>query len=324
MKRWLWLLVVGLALPGLGGPVVDQAGRAVHVPANPSRVASVFGVATAYVYALGAGELLVGARYLGIPDSPLARGVMARLDPGWERKAFPAELTVEALVALRADLVLGGIRHLALVKALGEVGIPAAVYAPESVSGVREAIRMTGAILGREGRAEELIAFLDGVLLEVATRGSPGPRPRVLFVGTEVGRVAAAGMYQWELITLAGGEPVGPPGTSWQNVSPEQILRWNPDVVVIAPYGAVTPAHFLGEPAFRGLRAVETGRVYKMPQLLFAWDNPIPESALGVLWLARLLQPAVDLPLAEFALRFYRDFYGVDLGEAELAAIIGP
>ncbi len=326
MTRLLGLLVVGLAVAGLGGPVVDQAGRTVEVPPEPSRVASVFGVATAYVYALGAGDLLVGARYLGVPDFPLARGVVARLDPDWQGKAFPADVTVETLVALRADLVLGGTRHLGLVRLLGEVGIPALVYAPETGDAVREAVRMTGAALGREEQAEALVVFLDQAMA-LASQALPAgaPRPRVLFVGTEVGRVAAAGMYQWELVSRAGGEPMGPVGTSWQNVSPEQVLLWDPDVIVIAPYGGVTPADFLREPAFRALRAVAAGRVHKMPQLLFAWDNPIPESALGVLWLAQLLHPgALDLPLSELIARFYRDFYGVELTEEELAAIISP
>lgn len=326
MKRLFGFLVVGLAVAGSGGPVVDQAGRTVEVPRAPARVASVFGVATAYVYAVGAGDLLVGARYLGVPDSPLARGVMGRLDPTWQGKAFPADVTVEALVSLRADLVLGGTRHLGLVRLLEEVGIPSLVYAPETGDAVREAVRMTGAALGRADRAEALVAFLDEAKA-LASRALPAgaPRPRVLFVGTEVGRVAASGMYQWELIAQAGGEPVGPPGTAWQNVSPEQVLVWDPDVIVIASYGGVTPADFAREPAFRALRAVAAGRVHKMPQLLFAWDNPIPESALGLLWLARLLHPgALDLPLPESIARFYRDFYGVELTDEELAAIIGP
>lgn len=183
---------------------------------------------------------------------------------------------------------------------------------------------MTGTALGRRERVDRLIAFLDeAVALASGAFPSGAPRRRVLFVGTEVGRVATSGMYQAELVALAGGELVGPTGLGWQNVSPEQVLLWNPDVIVIAPYGPVTPADVLGEPTFRGLRAVEAGRVHKMPQLLFAWDNPIPESALGVLWLADLLHPGeLPLPLSEWIARFYRDFYGVELTDGELAATL--
>lgn len=308
--------------------VVDQAGRTVEVLDAPTRVASAFGVATAYVYALGASDLLVGARYLGIPDSPLARGVMQRIAPGWEGKGFPGDVSAETIVALEPDLVLAGLRHRALAELLDDVGIPSVIYASETFAAVREATQLTGEILGRQDDACRLVAFLDEVLAE-ARRAVPAepPLPRVLFVGTEPLRVAGVGMYQAQLIALAGGKLAAGDlgGASWQDVSPEQILLWDPDVIVIASYGAVTPASYLDDPVFQGVGAVKAGRVYKMPQLLFAWDTPIPESVLGVLWLADLLHPGSALgQLRTFVLHFYQEFYGVGLTEEEVRSIIGP
>ena len=319
--------VIAMLVPAWAGEVtvLDQAGRTVTVPVPPSRVASAFGVATAYLYALGAGDLVVGARYLGIPDSPLTRGVMARIDPAWADKAFPGDVTAETVVALRADLVVGGLRHHKLAALLADVGIPSVLYAAETFDAVRDAIALTGKVLGREEKARELAAFFDEVLAQVGPVATPAG-PRVLCVGTHPLRVAAAGMYQSQLVALAGGKPASDlPGTAWQDVNPEQILLWDPEVIVIAPYGTARPESFLADPVFAGLSAVRTGRVYKMPQLLFAWDNPIPESVLGVVWLAELLHPG-RLPgaLEAYAVRFYREFYGVELGPEELAGIIGP
>jgi len=304
--------------------VVDHAGRVVTLPSPPQRVASVFGVATAYVYALGAGDLLVGARYLGLPDSPLARQVMSRIDPAWEGKTFPAEVTVEALVAIQAGVVLAGTRHLPLAALLGEVGIPAVVYAPETFAAVREATLLTGALLGREEEGRELTELFDEVLAEVAQRMGPGGStlPRVLFLGTEPLRVAVGGMYQTQLIALAGGKSAAEnlPGASWQSVNLEQILVWNPDVILIAPYGTVQPNAILENPDWQSVAAVKTGRAWKLPQLLFAWDTPIPESVLGILWIAERLHPGrVGLEIADLASRFYSQFYGVTLTEDEVA-----
>ena len=308
--------------------VVDHAGRTVVVPLPPSRVASAFGVATAYVYALGAGDLLVGARYLGLPESPLGVEVMERIDPSFAAKAFPGEVSVEVPVALGADLAFAGRKHLSLADQLADVGVPAVVWGPETFPEVREAILLAGDLLGRGERAAELAAFYDDILAAVAaaTAGLPAEaRPATLIVGTAPGRVAGGSMYQTGLVDLAGGASVSRdlPG-SWQNVGPEQILLWDPEVILIAPYGPVTPRDFLDDPLFEGLRAVREGRVYKMPQLLFPWDTPIPESVLGVLWLADLLHPGtVPLDVAEVATLFYRRFYGVELRPAELALIGG-
>lgn len=321
-------VIVALAVGALAGSVtvVDQAGRTVAVPVAPRRIASVFSVATAYLYALGADEIVVGARYLGIPDAPLARGVLARIDPHWEGKAFSGEASVDTIVALRAEVVVAGLRHRKLADLLGEVGIPTVLYAAETFDAVREATRLTGELLGRPERARALIAFFDEVVA-AAAGATPPARPRVLFVGTAPLRVAAAGMYQAQLISLAGGRTAAPDlaAATWQDVSPEQIVLWDPDVIVIASYGPVRPEDYLRNPVYQGLKAVRAGRVYKMPQLLFAWDNPIPESALGILWLAELLHPGrLPLTLAETAARFYRDFYGVELGPEELGSIIRP
>lgn len=326
MRIVMLVIAVLAVVPGLGQGilVVDQAGRTVAIPAPPVRVASVFGVATAYVYALGAGNLLVGARYLGLPDSPLARQVMARVDPTWEGKTFPAEVTVETLVALRAELVLAGTRHLPLAGLLGEVGIPAAVCAPETFAAVREATLLMGALLGREEEARKLTELFDEVLAEVAQRMGQGDStpPRVLFLGTEPLRVAVGGMYQTQLIALAGGRSVAEslPGASWQSVNLEQILVWNPDVILIAPYGNVKPTDIIANPDWQSVGAVKTGRVWKLPQLLFAWDTPIPESVLGILWIAERLHPGrVGLEIADVASRFYSRFYRVTLTEGEVA-----
>ena len=127
------------------------------------------------------------------------------------------------------------------------------------------------------------------------------------------------------MVELAGGISVTAelPG-HWQNVNIEQILIWNPDVIVIVPYGQVQAADLLSDPIWAEVEAVKTGRVYKMPQLLFAWDTPIPESVLGILWMAGLFHPGkIELDFAELARAFYREFYRCELKEEELSALLG-
>ena len=315
-------VIVG-AWAALAQQVVDQSGREVSLPEAATRVASVYGVATPYFYASGAADLLVGARYLGLPDSPVGVSVMRRIDPNFELKAFPGEVGVETILALQANLVLLGPRHRELGAQLGDVGIASVVYAPETPQLIKEAIFLTGKLLGREDHARELWAFGE-TILQAAEKTAEAlvleARPRVMFVGTNPLRVPGKEMYQTHLIALAGGLSVSQDlRGSWQTISPEQILAWDPEVIVIAPYGPVQPETFASDPVFSSLTAVRTGRVFKMPQILFSWDTPIPESALGILWLAELLHPGrIGLDLVEMISTFYRRFYGVDLAEEEL------
>ena len=330
MRKLVALAVfVGLSL-GVGAQVrvVDQAGREVLVPAEPQRIVCAFGVATPYLYALVEGERIVAARYLGVPDHPLSRALMAQLDPNYEAKALPGEIAAEEIIARKADLVVAGLKHRDLAQLLEVVGIPTILVGPETFEAVQETTRLLAQALGREERAERLIAFYASVL-EAAAQATvgipPEARPRVLVVGTAPFRVASGAMYQSRMVELAGGLPVtqGLPG-SWQNVNIEQVLLWNPEVIFIVPYSPVRAEDLRADPLWQPLAAVKAGRVYKMPQILFAWDTPIPESVLGILWMATRLHPErVQVDLLGAIQMFYEEFYGCTPSSEELSALLG-
>lgn len=331
MSRTLTVLVLSvLALAGGVAQVrvVDQAGREVLVPSEPQRIASAFGVATPYLYALVGGERIVAARYLGVPDHPLSRALMAQLDPAFAAKALPGEITAEELIARKVDLVVAGLKHQDLARLLEVVGIPTLLVGPETLEGIREVTGLLGRALGRPERASELLAFYESVLETAAQAAGAIPaeaKPRVLVVGTSPLRVASGAMYQSRMVELAGGLPVTRdlPG-SWQNVNIEQILLWNPEVIFIVPYSPVSPEDLLQNPLWQPLAAVQAGRVHKMPQILFAWDTPIPESVLGILWMARLLHPeAIRVDLRGTVQMFYREFYGCEVDWEALSALLG-
>ena len=110
----------------------------------------------------------------------------------------------------------------------------------------------------------------------------------------------------------------------WAETSLEQILVWDPEVVVIPSYSAVEPASLLESPDWATVAAVRSRRVYKMERLFGPWDTPVPDSVLGILWLAARLHPdGVSVDLATEARRFYEEVYGYSLSaeeEARLAA----
>lgn len=330
MLRILTILV--LSVWTFGGfaqvQVVDQAGREVLVPPEPQRIASAFGVATPYLYALIGPERIVAARYLGVPDHPLSRALMAQLDPNYEAKALPGEITVEEIIARKVDLVVAGLRHRDLARLLEVVGIPTLLIGPETFAAVREATQLLAQALGRAARAAQLLAFYDSVLEAAAQATASIPRearPRVLVVGTAPLRVASGAMYQSHLVELAGGLSVtGDLPGFWQNVNIEQVLLWNPEVIFIVSYSPVKPEDLLTNPLWQPILAVQTGRIYKMPQILFAWDTPIPESVLGILWMAALLHPdKVQVDLRGALQTFYRDFYGCEVSSEALSALLG-
>jgi len=69
---------------------------------------------------------------------------------------------------------------------------------------------------------------------------------------------------------------------------------------------------------------VRDGRVYKMPSWVAPWDTPVPDSVLGVIWLAQKLFPErLTLDCALEARYFFQVFYKHALPEDEIAAVCG-
>ncbi len=111
-------------------------------------------------------------------------------------------------------------------------------------------------------------------------------------------------------------------------VSFEQVLLWNPDVILVASdpaeesnvYEQITTGS-----RWADISAVKTGRVYQIPRGPFDWfDRPASISCiLGVKWLGNLLYPELYPCDMEAEVRdFYRLFLHIDLTDAQLERLL--
>ncbi len=325
------LLLAFVSFPLAGRSVVDQVGREVELPPSVERVVSLHSGASWMVYVLGAADRLVGAYYASLPTEPLAQGALAELDPGYQTKELPVKPTVEALVALRPDVVIASsvVHGEGLAALLAEVGIPTVLYYPETLDGIAEALLLTGRVLGREERALDLVGrFWDLVATVSSATAGQAPRPRVYFAAYTMSNVYAGDVIQNVILELAGGLPLGValaprPGLFWQRVDVEQVLLWDPEVVLVPAYSRARPADFFADPIWGVVTAVRTGRVYRFPEFFAPWDIPGPEVVLGLLWLVETLHPgATGLDLVSEVVRFYREFYGVELAPDVVSAVL--
>ena len=333
MKRG-WILCLGLILSlsvlasaaQTDVEIVDQTGRTVQIGQPVERLVSVYGMGTYYVYALGASDRLVRAWYIGLKSPAQATDAMARLEPRIEELLTFGDPSVEEMVALETDLILvDGSRHAAFADQMLDLGVPVLQFLVETPEALKEGMLLAGAALGVASfeKAEGFVADYDRVMTaleqDVNGRGSEGP-VRVLFLGTDPLKVASGAMYQTLMIEAAGGTSVSSDLTgSWNEVNLEQILVWNPEVIVIPPYGPVQAETILNHADWQAIAAVQAGRVHRMPRLFAPMDTPVPESLLGVVWLADVFYPGqLSVDLAAEANAFYARYYDYDLSTDEL------
>lgn len=301
--------------------VVDQAGRQVRLEAPAEKIVSCYYLVTASLLTLGQKD-----KVIGVEMKADARGLYQLCAP--ELMDLPEvgsgkETNVEAIAALEPDLVLLPRKQLEAADTLAKLGIPTAVVEPESYEAFNGLIEMLGVLCGCEEQAASLIGYYDGVVQQVTALTADVERPSV-YLGGEASwlRTCAGGMYQRELIEMAGGSCVsaGLEGSKWLDISAEQLAAWDPEVIFAVQYADYTLDDIRGDRALSGVRAVRKDRLYTVPSEIEAWDYPQPSSILGLLWMAHMLHP--DLVGEEDYLfqaqQFYRTYFGLEVSREQL------
>jgi iron complex transport system substrate-binding protein len=231
------LLAVALALSG--APVDDAPARRAHLlrpdptppaPAKLQRIVSLAPVLTETLFAVGAGDRVVGVTRFC--DRPAAAAKLPKVggfvDPQLER-----------IVALKPDLVVAmpSFGQRAVLERLRDRGVPVLVAFGDTVDEVRDLIAAVGRTVGAPDAARAVRRRLeDGLTAAQASARARRTHPRVVIVfHNKPLVVAGAGTFPDEALRLAGARPVAPRhGPQWPTWSLEALLLAKPDVVVAA------------------------------------------------------------------------------------------
>lgn len=292
--------------------VTDQTGVAVTLPAHPQRVVSVYPMSTIIIYSLG-GQ----AKLVGIDSNSPGNAVLQKVDTNIgkiTKVGMPWQVNVETVVATKPDVVIGASGDVR--KSLEAAGLPVIGVNLESPDKLKAGIELIGTAIGLKAEADALVAYYNQKMDVITSRTKDIPvaeRTRVL-IPNKTGVLSCTGgdSYQNYLIEGAGGINVAKTVTGqWPQASLEQIITWNPQVIIVPPYCANTPEDILGNSAWQSIDAVKNRHVYLMPQYTVAWDTPVADSILGELWIAKQLYPAkfADLDINAEAEAFYTTFY---------------
>ncbi len=293
--------------------VTDGAGREVTVRSEPEKLVSGYYISTSLLMALGQGDKLAGieAKAETRPIYGLAAPELLELPNVGTAKSFD----LEGCAALQPDLVVLPLKLKDQVPALEDLGLTVLTVNPENLEQLNDTIRMLGEAVGAREEAQALLDYNRATEETLTRLLGQAERPRVYLAGnSSYLNTAGAKMYQNTMLELGGGANVAAEleDSYWAEVSYEQLLAWDPEVVIIAAEAAYTKDDLLGDPQLSQLDAVKNGRVYAMPSGLEAWDSPVPSAMLGSRWAASVLHEdlypfeAFQADAAEFYQRFYR------------------
>jgi len=229
----------------------------------PARVVTLAPSLTEIVFALGAGDRLVGvSSYCDYPDE--AKAI--------DRVGTFLQPNIEVILKKTPDLVFAvpSPENRSAVGTLRELGVRVRVVRPGKLDSLFEAIEVIAGDLGLEDTGRRLVTDIRRHIAAVRARLAGVEKRRVLMV---VGRrpliAVGGGTYQSELIEMAGGANiVGDSSEAWPHVSLEYVISRAPEVIIDSGMGpqdhdgdiAVFWGAFPTIPAVRDDRVVGSGR----------------------------------------------------------------
>ncbi len=276
--------------------VVDSLGNEVVIPSHVTRVAALRSGIIEIICALGKADLIVAV------DEMTKAGTMygqfaATIHPELMNQVAPyagRDVNIEALLATEPDLLLHGgygrIRQADAIRAMAPQ-LPVVIAHFETLDAYMDDIRIVGKCVNAEAEAEKLIAFLEKYLndLEKLTAKIPADaRKKVYYTGHDVYHAYGGDTFEHYQIVRAGGINVAEGLTGWMpEVSAEQLLLWNPDVIVMLNGADVNAV--LSDEKLRDLAAVKNRAVYALPEA--GWDFSTPRALFCMEWIFSLLYP---------------------------------
>ncbi len=236
---FLAALMVCCAVPVLAeGPAVavtDMMGREITLDAPVTRIVALTAADCEILCALGCEDVLVGrGEYCDYPASVLDK---PSVQSGYETN-------LEQIIALQPQVVLMGTmaQSVEQVEALEQAGIRVVVSDAQNIEGVYTAIRMIGALTGKDAEAEAIVADMQAGFAEIAERSQDTGKTVYFEVSPLQWGLWAAGKgtFMDEIAGLCGLTNLFEDMDGWVEVSEETVLARNPDYIV-------TTAMYFGE-----------------------------------------------------------------------------
>lgn len=205
--------------------------------------------------------------------------------------SHPDGPNLEQLLRLRPNLLLSSPNWRVGNAKLRRRGLAVSdAWEPTKVNNVSPSVRRIAKLIGKSSRASRVTRQIDSGIR--AARVGIRSNPRVLLV-LGVGRQTIAFLpNSWgaDMVRYAGGRLVtgglrasfdaGLPG-SFAPLSDEEVLRRNPDVIIVVPHGnksslSNTVKYFRNKPGWKRTKAARNKRIHiaNADTLLQASDNP--------------------------------------------------
>lgn len=312
--------------------ITDHAGRTVTIPAQIDRCYYTSPLGLIMVYTLAPDKMVGWSMQLTdkvkkyIPEKYVSLPFLGGLQ-------MNAKINTEELLKAKPDVIfsvgpdaLTDATKSEADKLQEQLNIPV-IIVDGNINSTEKAYTFIGKILGAEDKAKELAAYCNKTMSEVtaATQAIPEEkRVRVYYAEGPKGlSTEPKGGSHALVLDLVNGNNVAQVenkgGSGMSSVSMEQVLKWNPDVILAWSVDAGGAYDVIRtDQDWANINAVKNNKVYEIPSYPFNWFDrpPSVNRFLGLKWLAATLYPdTYKVDMVSEVKGFYSLFYHIDLSD---------
>ncbi|MEO3943843.1 ABC transporter substrate-binding protein [Gorillibacterium sp. CAU 1737] len=247
--------------------IKDSTGTELTLKEEPKRIVTLAPSETETVFAVGAGERVVGVdQYSNYPAEAADKTKVGDLNTN-----------LEAVLALKPDLVIAhsGLQ-IDVINKLRELNVPVYADDPKTLDQVIEHIDKVGQLVNDVAGANTVTAKMKADRDQVieAVKGAPAKK---VYLEFSEGWTVGKGEFLDELLTLAGGTNVAGDKSGWFEINAESILQSKPDVILYGTddyTGNTIYDAILKRPGFSSLDAVKNKQLFPIQSDLVSRVGP--------------------------------------------------
>ncbi|EON71500.1 Fe3+hydroxamate ABC transporter periplasmic protein [Lysinibacillus sphaericus OT4b.31] len=326
--------------------VTDQLGREVTVPGTIERVVTggILPYFSTWYVATNSTKEIVGMH----PNSYNAaqNSILAKISPDVLKAETSfiqnGEVNVEELMKVNPQLYVEIATDENSINKITEAGIPVVAVkaidaaAAEPLATFNSWLTLTSQMAGTTERADRFLEEgkkvqekLDAKLKDVVTQDKP--RALILFMHNDKSiTVGGKNFFGNQWLNATGAVDVAENDIQGKKeVNMEQIYAWNPDIIYITNFTETQPVDLLENKVngqdWSEVKAVQDGKVYKIPLGIYRWFPPSGDAPLMLKWMAQKNHPTLfDYKIEDEIKTYYKDFYEFDVTDEEIHSVLNP
>lgn len=315
--------------------ITDSCGRKVKIPVKITKIAPSGSLAQIVLYTLCPNKLVgLSSDFPDITKKYIDKKY-------WNLPKFGqfygknVNLNMEALIKASPDIIIdiGEAKPTEKKDMDGlqkQLGIPV-IFVEATLKTMDKAYKKLGNFVGEEKQANILSTYCKNTLKDVSKKSTsiPSNEKKSIYyaLGNSGLNTNAAGSIHADVIEAIGSVNVAKvqlvSSGGGSQVSMEQVISWNPDVIITAPNGIYNKIS--QDTLWQNLKAVKDKNIYEVPNGPFNWmsEPPSINRVIGLKWLGNLLYPEIyKYDMVSETQDFYSKFYHIELNNDQVKEIL--